>query len=98
MLGATLRDGGSSVWANTELSEGRQEALRQEAQLERSEASLQARMEALRSELEYLERQPITLGGEARIRELREKLMETGLRLANLFQEHIKLNPYVASR
>ena len=98
MLDSTLRSGRSSVWANMELSEGRQEVLRQQAQLETSEASLQARMDALRSELEYLERQPITLGGAARIRELREELMETGLRLAEVFQEHIKLNPYVASR
>ena len=98
MLGAMLRNGHSSVWASVKPSEGRQEVLRQQAQLETSEASLQARMAALRSELAYLERQPITLGGEARIRELREELMETGLRLAEVFQEHIKLNPYVANR
>jgi len=98
MLRSTLRNGRLSVWADVDLSDRRQEVLRQEARLEASEASLQARMEALRSELAYLERQPITLGGEARIEALREELMEVGLCLADVFQEHIKLNPYVGSQ
>jgi hypothetical protein len=98
MLGSTMRNGRPSVWAGVKPPEGRQEMLRQEAQLETSEASLQARMAALRSELAYLERQPITLGGEARIRRIRQELMETGLRLADVFQEHIRLTPRVASQ
>ena len=96
MLDAMLRNGRPSVWADMEPSEGRQKVLCQEAQLGASETSLQARMEALRSELTYLERQPITLGGEARIRRIRQELMETGLSLADVFQEHIRLNPRVA--
>lgn len=97
MLDSTLRNGRPSVWGRLEQSPGRQKMIQRQAQLMASEASLQARMRALRSELDYLERQPITLGGEARIAEIRSELMETGLALAEVFQDHISLDPFVAN-
>ncbi len=97
MLDSTLRNGLPSVWGRLEPSPGRQERIRRQAQLIASEASLLARMRALRSELDYLERQPITLGGEASIKEIREELMVVGLALAAVFQEHIRMDPFVAN-
>ena len=93
MISNTLSNGRPSVWANMQLSEGYQEHLAQIATIESREESLQEHMRSLRSELDYLERQPVTLGGLARINELKQELMDTGLVLADVFEKHIKLDP-----
>ena len=93
-----LANGRPSVWANMQLSEGYQQHLGQIAAIEAKEERLKIRMRSLRSELEYLQGQPITLGGERRIKALKQELMEVGLELADTFEKHIKLDPSAARR
>jgi len=87
-----------SVWNRMHPTPQREEALLALARVEAREGAIQERMAAIRRRLSFLAEQPGWLLDDQEERELQAELEQLGLELADVFLEHIRLDPWAGRR